>query len=153
MERTLVLLKPDAVQRELLGEIIGRFERKGLKIVGLKMSQLTDEMLASHYSHIADKPFFPEIASFMASTPVVCMAIEGVDAVETVRSMTGATLSRSADTGSIRGTYAMSIQCNLIHTSDSKENAAIELDRFFLKSEIFEYNKITDVVIYSTNEK
>ena len=153
MERTLVLLKPDAIQRELLGEIISRFERKGLKIVGLKMSQLDTSILEDHYSHIADKPFFPEIRDFMASTPVVCMAVEGVGAVSTVREMAGVTLSRTADNGSIRGEFAMSIQCNLVHTSDSLENAQEELDRFFLEEEIFEYNKITDIVIYSSNEK
>ena len=114
MERTLVLLKPDALQRELVGEIINKFERKGLKLVGLKMSQLTSDILSEHYSHIADKPFFPEIRDFMASTPVICLAIEGVDAVDTVREMTGITLSRTADTGSIRGQFAMSIQCNLV---------------------------------------
>ena len=153
IERTLVLIKPDAFQRELIGEIITAFERKGLKIVGLKMKHLSDEILKEHYLHISDKPFFPEIQSFMSSTPVICMAIEGCEAIDTVREMSGVTLSRTADTGSIRGRFAMSVQCNLIHTSDSKESASIEINRFFSENELFEYNKITDVVIYSSNER
>ena len=153
MERTLVLLKPDSIQRELVGNIINRFERKGMKIVGLKMSQLDSDILVAHYKHISDKPFFPEIRDFMSSTPVVCMAVEGVDAISTVREMAGVTLSRTASNGSVRGDLAMSIQCNLIHTSDSLESAEVELARFFNQDEIFEYNKITDIVIYSSNEK
>jgi nucleoside-diphosphate kinase len=153
MERTLVLLKPDSIQRELVGNIINRFERKGMKIVGLKMSQLDSDILVDHYKHISDKPFFPEIRDFMSSTPVVCMAVEGVDAISTVREMAGVTLSRTASNGSVRGDLAMSIQCNLIHTSDSLESAEVELARFFNQDEIFEYNKITDIVIYSSNEK
>jgi len=153
MERTLVLLKPDSIQRELVGNIINRFERKGMKIVGLKMSQLDSDILVDHYKHISDKPFFPEIRDFMSSTPVVCMAVEGVDAISTVREMAGVTLSRTASNGSVRGDLAMSIQCNLIHTSNSLESAEVELARFFNQDEIFEYNKITDIVIYSSNEK
>ena len=153
MEQTLVLIKPDALQRELAGEIITAFERKGMKIVGLKMSQLSSKILREHYSHIADKPFFAEIEEFMSSSPVLCVAIEGVDAVNTVREMTGITLSREANVGTVRGKFAMSIQCNLIHASDSLEAAKTEIKRFFSENEIFKYTKITDRVIYSSNEK
>ena len=153
MERTLVLLKPDAVQREYVGELIATFERRGLKIVGLKLKQLDDALLKEHYSHISDKPFFPEISSFMSSVPVVCLALEGIDAVEAVREMTGVTLSRKAAPGTIRGMGAMSLQCNLVHTSDSLGSAELELERFFSKDELFSYEKLLDQVVYSAGER
>ncbi len=152
MERTLILVKPDAVQRNLLGEIIGRFERKGLKIIGLKMMQLDDPILADHYSHLADKPFFGGIRDFMKSTPVVAMVLEGVDAVEAVRIIVGPTKGRAADAGSIRGDLSMSIQTNCVHASDSKENALAEVARFFQDGEIFSYKKVDLNFIYSQDE-
>src|SRR5690242_6776393 len=103
MERTLILIKPDAVQRGLIGTIITRFEQKGLKPVGIKFLKLSDEILAEHYSHLADKPFFGGIRRFMQSTPVVAMCLEGLDCVDTVRALCGITKSRQADPGTIRG--------------------------------------------------
>jgi len=152
MERTLVLLKPDSLQRNLLGEIISRFERKGLKIVGLKMMKLRDEVLNEHYSHHKDKPFFQCLVKFMESSPVVAMVLEGVEAIEAVRLLCGPTLGRKADAGSIRGDYCMSQQKNIIHASDSSENAEKEIWRFFNTDEIFDYKKIDFSAIYSNED-
>lgn len=152
MERTCILVKPDALQRNLLGEIFGRFERKGLKIVGLKMMQLEDVILEDHYSHHKDKPFFGKLRSFMQSTPVVAMVLEGVDAINAVRIIVGPTKGREADAGSIRGDLAMSIQTNLVHASDSSENAEIEIKRFFKENELFNYKKIDLNFVYSEDE-
>lgn len=148
IQKTLVLLKPDALQRDLLGEIIRRFELKGLKIVGLKFIRLTDAMLDEHYAHLADKPFFASLKSFMMQTPVVGLVLEGYDAVEAVRKVVGATNPRAADAGTIRSDFSMNVPSNLIHASDSAENAAVEVKRFFLESEIFQYEKITDKFIF-----
>src|SRR5574344_1767359 len=115
MEQTLVIIKPGALQRELAGEIISRFERKGLRLAGLKMMQLDDAILAQHYAHLADKPFFPNIANSMKASPVVVCCWSGVDAVQVVRNMTGVTNSRNAAPGTIRGDYGMSMQENIIH--------------------------------------
>ncbi len=152
MERTLILIKPDAVQRGLAGEVLNRFERKGLKIVGMKMMKLTDKLLKEHYSHIADKPFFPGIAKFMKSSPVIALCVEGLDCVETVRRLCGVTLSREAQVGTIRGDYAMSIQTNIVHASDSKKTARAEVKRFFGSKELFRYEKVLSTNIYSTDE-
>src|SRR5579859_4666181 len=133
VERSLVLLKPDAVQRGLLGTIISRLENKGLKLVGVKMMQLDEAILANHYSHLTDKPFYPDIAAFMRLTPVVAICAEGLDCVDTLRRVCGITKAREADPGTIRGDLAMSIQANLIHASDSVESAEQEVERFFRK--------------------
>ena len=132
MERTLVILKPSAVQRGLIGEVITRFERKGLKLVAIKMIQLTDEILAEHYAHLIDRPFFPRIVAAMKASPVIVCCWEGIDCVQVVRSMTGATNGRNAVAGTIRGDYSVSGQENIVHTSDSVENAKIELNRFLI---------------------
>lgn len=152
MERTLILIKPDAVQRSLLGEIIGRFERKGLKIIGLKMMELQDAILEEHYSHLVTKPFFGTIKDFMKSTPIVAMVLEGVDAVDAVRIIVGPTKGRAADAGSIRGDLSMSIQTNCVHASDSIENAKAEVARFFKDDEIFSYQKVDLAFVYSDDE-
>ncbi|MCD6471126.1 nucleoside-diphosphate kinase [bacterium] len=152
MERTLVLLKPDALQRNLLGEIISRFEKKGLKIVGLKMIKLSEEILEEHYAHHKDKPFFRDLVEFMKSSPVVAMVLEGIEAVESVRLLVGPTLGRKADAGSIRGDFSMSQQHNIIHASDSLETAEKEIYRFFNENEIFDYQKIDLPAIYSKEE-
>ena len=152
MEKTLVLIKPDAIQRGLVGQLISRFESKGLKIVGTKMIQLGDEILADHYSHLVDKPFFPRIAEFMKSTPVLAMCWEGLECVEIVRNICGITNSRKADVGTIRGDFGMSLQCNLVHASDSLETAEIEVARFFKSDELFEYNKLLHTAIYAGDE-
>ncbi len=153
MERTLVLLKPDAVQRGLLGEIIGRFERKGLKLVGMKMMQLDDALLDEHYSHLNHLPFFGEIKGFMMRTPVIATCWEGVDCVQAVRAMCGKTLAREAAPGTIRGDYAMSIQANLVHASDSLETAQAEVPRFFNDNELFDYEWLLSPYVYTPKER
>ncbi|MEK7615341.1 MAG: nucleoside-diphosphate kinase [Patescibacteria group bacterium] len=144
IEQTLVLLKPDALQRDLLGEITSRFERKGMKIVGLKFIHLTEELLNEHYVHLAEKPFFPSLKQFMMQTPVVAMVLEGYDTVAEVRKLVGSTNPRQADAGTIRADLSMNVPSNLIHASDSLEAAQTEVKRFFAESELFSYEKITD---------
>lgn len=153
MERTLVLIKPDALQRDLVGELIQRFERKGLKLVGIKMIALPDELLNEHYSHLAGRDFFGEIKTFMRSTPVIACCWEGVDCVNTVRVMCGITKAREADPGTIRGDLAMSVQANLVHASDSLETAEVEIPRFFKADELFEYEDVLNPFIYNSREK
>lgn len=139
MEKTLVILKPSAVQRGLIGDIITRFERKGLHITGMKMVWLSDELLTEHYGHLKEKSFFKRIKDAMRICPVVVMCLEGVDAVSVVRIMAGTTNSRVAAPGTIRGDFSMSIQENIIHASDSLATAEIEIRRFFAEDELFEY--------------
>ena len=152
METTLVLLKPSCVQRQLIGEIVRRFEHRGLRIAGMKMMQLTDEILREHYAHLVNRPFFPLLANSMKASPVVAMALSGVEAVSVVRAMTGFTNGRMADPGTIRGDFAMSNQQNIVHASDSVENAAIELARFFRPEEIFDYRSSVADFLYSVDE-
>lgn len=147
-QQTLVLLKPDALQRDLLGEIIRRFEMKGLKIVGLKFIRLTSELLDEHYAHIIDKPFFASLKQFMMQTPVVGMVLEGYDAVSEIRKIVGSTNPREADAGTIRADFSMNVPSNLIHASDSVESAVTEVKRFFSDVELFDYEKITDRFIF-----
>ncbi|MBR5652536.1 MAG: nucleoside-diphosphate kinase [Prevotella sp.] len=152
MEKTLVLLKPGCVQRNLMGEIINRFERRGLHIVGMKMMQLDEPILREHYAHLVDKPFFPKLAESMMASPVVALAIEGVDAVQVVRVMVGVTNGREAAPGTIRGDYSMSNQQNIVHASDSTSNAQIELNRFFRPEEIFDFKAAQQGFVYGENE-
>ena len=152
MERTLVLIKPDAIQRGLIGRIISRFEEKGLKLTGLKLMRLTDELLNEHYSHIADKPFFPGTRRFMQLTPVIALCVEGLDAVETMRRLCGITKAREAAPGTIRGDWAMSVQANLVHASDSLDTAAKEVARFFTEAELFAYDAFLARAVYSEDE-
>ena len=152
MEKTLVILKPCAVQRAIVGQITARFEQKGLRLAGMKMMQLTDEILNVHYAHLAEKSFFQRVKDSMMVAPVIVCCYEGVDAVETVRTMTGATTSRRAAPGTIRGDFAMSFQENIIHTSDSIENAQVELARFFKPEEIFDYDQATFQFLYANDE-
>ena len=152
MERTLVLIKPDAIQRALIGKIITRFEEKGLRLVGIKLVKLSDSLLNEHYSHHVDKPYFGGIRRFMQSTPVVAICLEGLDSVETVRRLCGITKSREAAARTIRGDWAMSIQANLVHASDSVETAGKEVPRFFDVSELFEYQSALTSAVYSEDE-
>ncbi|MBI3652474.1 MAG: nucleoside-diphosphate kinase [Acidobacteria bacterium] len=152
MERTLVLLKPDAIQRGLAGRIISRFEDKGLKIVGLKFMSLSDEILNEHYSHIVAKPFYGGVKTFMQSAPVIALCLEGVDCVETVLAMCGITKARAATPGTIRGDWAMSMQANLVHRSDNLEAAKVEVKRFFAADELFDYASALTPAIYSADE-
>lgn len=152
MEKTLVILKPSAIQRSLVGDVIKRFEQKGLRLAGIKMMQLTDKILDEHYAHLADRPFFQRIKDSMMITPVIVTCWEGKDAVSVIRNMTGATNSRNATPGTIRGDFSVSMQENIVHTSDSVENAVVELKRFFGDDEIFEYNQVMINFLYSNDE-
>lgn len=152
-EKTLVLIKPDAVQRGLIGKIIERIEQKGLKIVGLKMMPLDEVLLKEHYSHHADKPFFEGIKNFMMSSPVVALVVEGLEASSAVRIIAGSTKSREANAGTIRGDFAMSIQSNVVHTSEDSEHAKKEVERFFAEEELFNYGRCDYTVMYADDEK
>jgi nucleoside-diphosphate kinase len=152
LEKTLVLLKPCTLERGLMGEIINRFEKKGLRIAGMKMMQLDDKILAEHYSHLVDKPFFGILKASMMRTPVVAMCLEGVDAIAVVRTITGSTNGRNADPGTIRGDYCMSNQQNIVHASDSPESARAELKRFFCPEEIFDLGDLNMPRLYAEDE-
>lgn len=153
MERTLVLIKPDGVQRGLVGEVTKRFERKGLKLVGMKMMTLEDAVVLEHYAHLVDKPFFDSIKKFMQSTPVVAQCWEGVEAVAAVRIIVGITKAREADAGSVRGDLSMGFQCNVVHASDAIDTAKREVARFFKEDELYEYDKTEYLHVYSEGEK
>ena len=152
MERTFVIIKPCALQRGLAGEIISRFEKKGLKLVALKMYRFTKEKCAEHYSHLVIKPFYPIIESSMMAAPVILCCWEGIDAVEVVREMTGATNGRKALPGTVRGDLCMSHQENIIHASDTLENARAELERFFNEDDYFEYGSPLFSYLYAQDE-
>lgn len=153
METTLVILKPSALQRNLIGEIITRFERKGLQLVGVKMTNLSKSILEEHYSHLKDRPsIFKRVIDSMMSSPVIVVAIKGVEAVNVVRAMTGATNGRYALAGTIRGDFSVSIQENIIHASDSSDTAKVELKRFFNENEIFKYSQLTFANLYANDE-
>lgn len=140
-EQTLIIVKPDALHRGLVGEILGRFERKGLKVIGMKMKQLEDVILEEHYAHIKDKPFFPSIKEFMKSSPVILMVLSGIKAVDSTRIIVGPTKAYEADAGSIRGDLSLSTQSNIVHASDSTDTAKEEINRFFKEDELFDYTK------------
>lgn len=152
MEQTLVIIKPSAVERGLIGEILSRFQHKGLIIAGLKMMQLGEDILREHYAHLVNRPFFPWILESMTATPVIVACIKGTDAVNVVRMMTGATNGRNAVPGTIRGDFSVSSQENIVHASDSVENAEIEIKRFFKPDEIFDYMPSTIKFIYAPDE-
>ena len=138
-ETTLILLKPDCVARGINGEVLKRLEDEGFRIRGCKMIQLTDELLKEHCSHIADKPFFPDVASFMKSKPVIAVAICGENIISHVRDLLGPTDSKAAPKGTIRGDFGSDKMTNVVHASDSPVAAAVELKRFFKEDEIFSY--------------
>ena len=152
MERTLVLIKPDALQRDLVGEIMTRLERKGLKLICLKMVALTEDLLDTHYVHLRERDFFPEVKAFMRSTPIIASCWEGKDCVNTVRKLCGVTMARQAEPGTIRGDLAMSVQANLVHASDTGETAIAEVERFFATGELFDYKDQLEYFVYSTRE-
>jgi len=152
MERTLVIIKPCALQRGLAGEVIGRFENKGLKIVAMKMGRFTKAMCAQHYSHLVHKPFYHIIESSMMAAPVIFCCLEGIDAVEVVRRMAGSTNGRESQPGTIRGDLCMSHQENIVHASDSLETAKAELDRFFTEEDYFEYDSPLFPYLYASDE-
>lgn len=152
-QRTAVLIKPDGMQRGLIGEIINRFERKGLKLVGLKMVQMDDSQLSDWYVEHKDKSFFGDLKSFMGSMPIVAMAWEGIDAIAVVRGLVGTTLGREAEAGSIRGDFSMSQQFNLIHASSSPEDGQRELEIVFGEGELFDYSSVAEELIYAEHER
>lgn len=153
MQRTVVLVKPDGLQRGLIGEIIGRFERKGLKLIGLKMMRLNDKLLDTWYVHHKEKSFFQDLKSFMTWTPIVAMVWEGQEAISAVRKLVGVTKGYEADAGSIRGDFAMSGSQNLIHASDEPANAEKEINLIFATQELFEYENAEECLIYSDFER
>lgn len=136
-ETTLILFKPDCVTKGLIGEVLQRFESAGFRVHGLKMIQLTDEVLKEHYAHVADKPFFPDIATFMKSSPVVALALGGENVITRVRDLLGPTDSKKAAAGTIRGDFGTDMMVNMCHASDSPEAAAAEIKRFFKDGEVF----------------
>ncbi len=144
MQRTLVLIKPDAVQRGLSGEIIARLERRGLKLVGMKMLHVSQELAHRHYGAHVDKPFFSGLVGFITSSPLIAIAVEGENAVDVVRTTMGATNPVDASPGTVRGDYGLTIGMNLIHGSDSPESAETELALFFDENEIIDYRRGVD---------
>jgi nucleoside-diphosphate kinase len=139
MERTLVLLKPDCVERRLVGRILSRFEDKGFNIVAMKMMQVTPELSKKHYAEHVNKPFYPGLEKFITGAPVVAMIVEGLEAIRVVREMLGATSGLKAAAGTIRGDYSSSRQMNLVHASDGPEAAAREIALYFRPDEICQY--------------
>lgn len=152
-EKTLVILKPDCVNRGLVGEIVHRFERKGLKVVGMKMEVIKPEVLHEHYGHHASKPFFPGLVKFMTSIPSVLMVLEGKEAVKVVRKMAGVTSGRDAEFGTIRGDFSLSVQTNIVHVSEDLAAAKTEINRFFKTHEIHSYQKLDFEWIYGEDER
>lgn len=137
MDRTLIIFKPDCMKQGHVGQVLARFESAGFKVVGCRMTQLTPTLLREHYAHVADKPFYPEIENFMSSEPVIVMALEGEGVVEKVRALLGPTDSSKAEKGTIRGDFGKNVMVNVVHASDSPENAEIELNRFFSLGELY----------------
>ena len=139
-ERTLILLKPDCVQRRLMGKIISRFEEKGLNLIGLKMMQVTPALSKQHYAEHVQKPFYPGLEKFITASPIVAIVIEGLEAIRVIRDMLGATSGLKAAAGTIRGDYSSSRQMNLVHASDGPEAAAREIGLYFKPEELFAYS-------------
>lgn len=152
MERTLIIFKPDSLNRGLLGTILNRFERKGLKLVGMKMLYLNDDILDEHYAHHRNKPFFTRLKNFMKSAPSIASVLEGNNAVSVVRELVGETRGYDARAGTIRGDFSISGSCNVIHASDSVVNADLEIVRFFKDEELFDYEKVDLNYIYAEDE-
>jgi nucleoside-diphosphate kinase len=137
MEKTLIIFKPDCMEKKHVGNVLGRFEQAGFSIVGCKMTRLTPTILKEHYAHVAAMPFYPEIEKFMSSRPVIVLALQGASVVSKVRDLLGPTDSRKAPKGTIRGDFGTEMMMNVVHASDSVENAKVELARFFKPDEIF----------------
>ena len=148
MQTTLIILKPDAVQRNLMGRIIARFEDKGLQIVGAKMLKISEDLAARHYEAHKEKKFYPSLVKFMTSSPVLVLAIRGNNSIEVSRNMMGATFGSKAAGGTIRGDFGVSNSFNLIHGSDSPEAAKRELELFFNASEIYDFTRAVDQWVY-----
>lgn len=152
VERTLVLLKPDAIQRGLMGRIIARFEARGLKIIGMKMLKMSPALAKEHYAHLVSKPFYSDLEKFITHHPIVAIVLEGKECVQVVRDMMGSTNSRKALPGTIRGDFSMSTSRNIIHGSDSPETAEKEVKRFFKPEELYEYTFSSADYLYASDE-
>jgi nucleoside-diphosphate kinase len=137
MQKTLIIFKPDCMEKRLVGTVLDRFEKAGFDIIGCKMTRLLPPVLREHYAHVASKPFYPEIERFMGSLPVIVMALQGENIVQRVRDLLGPTDSRKAPKGTIRGDFGTNMMVNVVHASDSDENANAEIARFFKPDEIF----------------
>lgn len=144
MEKTYIMVKPDGVQRNLVGEIVGRFEKKGLRLAGMKLMQISPELASRHYAEHEGKPFFGELINFITSGPVVAMVWEGLNAVSVARTMMGKTNPAEAAPGTIRGDFALFMGNNVVHGSDSRESADREINLFFLPDELVDYTKASD---------
>ena len=153
LQRSVVLVKPDALQRGLVGDIVSRFERKGLKLIAVKMTHLTDKILDRWYVHHKDKPFFKDLKKFMMSSPVIAMLWEGMECISAVRKLCGETAGYEAEAGSIRGDLSMSGQHNVIHASDGAETAKKEQQLIFDEEEIYDYDKGEYLWVYSLEER
>lgn len=153
MEQTLILIKPDAIQKGLVGKIISIFESKGIKIVGMKMLKISKELSKEHYFHLLSKPFYPDLERFITHHPIIAMALEGKECIQIVRNMVGATNSRMAASGTIRGDFSMSTSRNIIHASDSAEIAQKEIKRFFKSDELYLYEFALSDYTYANDEK
>lgn len=153
IERTLILVKPDAVQRRLVGEIVGRIEKRGLKIIGLKMLRVSPELSKRHYAEHVNKPFYPSLEQFITSGPVVALVAEGPEAITVVRGMMGPTNGRQAAPGTIRGDFGLSRQMNLIHGSDGPEAAKKEIDVYFRPEELVEYDDVLAAWAFADDER
>jgi nucleoside-diphosphate kinase len=151
MQTTLIILKPDAVQRNLMGRIISRFEDKGLQIVGAKLMRISEQLAATHYEAHKARPFYPSLVQFMTSSPVLVFAVRGNDAIAVSRKMMGATFGSKAESGTIRGDFGVSNSFNLIHGSDSPEAAERELGLFFQPGEILNYDRAINTWVYDMN--
>lgn len=153
MERTLILLKPDCVQRRLMGQVISRFESKGLNIIAMKMLQVTPELAKQHYAEHVEKPFYPSLESFITSSPIVAIVVEGIEAIRVIREMLGATNGRKAAPGTIRGDFGNSGQMNLVHASDGPDAAAREIELYFESNEVTPYEPTVTPWINADDEK
>ena len=137
MQKTFVIFKPDAMEKRIVGTVLSRFDAAGFDVIGCKMARLSPNVLREHYAHVADKPFYPEIEKFMASRPVIMVALQGKEIVQRVRDLLGPTDSRKAAKGTIRGDFGTEMMKNVVHASDSDDNAKIELARFFKSDELY----------------
>lgn len=152
MQTTLLFLKPDAVQRGLMGEVLGRLERKGLTVVGAKMMMVPRDVAEQHYAEHKDKPFFEGLLGFVTSSPVLVLAVKGVNAIAVCRNLIGATNGQKADAGTIRGDFGMSGGNNLIHGSDSEESAERELKLWFKAGELCDYDRTVNQWVYDPSD-
>lgn len=152
MQRSLVLLKPDCVERRLMGQVIARFEAKGLNIVAMKMIRVTEELSKKHYAEHVSKPFYPSLEQFITSAPVVALAVEGLDVIRVIRDMLGATNGLNAAPGTIRGDFSSSRQMNLVHASDSPESATRELELYFDASDFCEHELLLTPSLRAADE-